>query len=76
MINYKFWVKDEEHKKWLLSQYKENEELHRNIEIKDLFKDTTDKKYEDKNNDKNELVVMKKENIFIRIINFIKCIGR
>ncbi len=30
VINYKFWTKDAEHKKWLLSQYRKNEELRRN----------------------------------------------
>jgi len=66
VINYKFWTKDIEHKKWLLSQYEKNAESRRNIEVKELFKDTADKKYENK-----ELVVIKKENIFIRIINLI-----
>ena len=75
MINYKFWTKDEEHKKWLLSQYKKNEELHKNIEVKE-FKDTTDKKYENKTIENKELVVIKRENIFKRIINFIKNIGK
>lgn len=76
MINYKFWTKDVEHKKWLLNQYKKNEESRRNIEVKELFKDTIDKKYEDKNIENKELVVIKKENIFRRIINFIKSIGK
>ncbi len=76
MINFKFWVKDEKHKKWLLSQYKKNEELHKNIEVKELFKDTINKKFENKTNENKELVVIKKENIFRRIINFIKSIGK
>lgn len=74
MINYKFWTKDAEHKKWLLSQYQKNEESRRNIETKELFKNTTDKKYENKTIENKELVVIKKENIFRRIINFIKSI--
>ena len=76
MINYKFWTKDAEHKKWLLSQYKKNEELRRNIEVKELFKDTTDKKYENKTIENKELVIINKENIFRKIINFIKSIGK
>lgn len=75
MINYKFWTKDAEHKKWLLGQYKKNEESRRNIEVKELFKETADKKHKNKTIENKELVVIKKENIFIRIINFIKSIG-
>lgn len=76
MINYKFWTKDTEHKKWLLSQYKKNEESSKHVEVKELFKDTADNKYENKNIENKELVVIKKENIFIRIINLIKSFGK
>lgn len=69
VINYRYWVKSEEHKKWLLSQYKKNEELNRNIEIKELF---LNKDHNPKINNNSELVVIKKDSLFKKMINFIK----
>lgn len=69
IINYKYWVKNEEHKKWLLSQYKKNGKLHKNIEVKELF---NDERYDNKDSNNNEIVVIKKESFFKRMLNFIR----
>ena len=76
MINLKYWVKDEEHKTSLLNRYKANDDSLMNIENNYLFKNNIDKKTENITNANKELVVIKKENIFIRIINFLKSIGK
>ena len=69
-------MKDEEHKTSLLNRDKANDDSLMNIENNYLFKNNIDKKTENITNANKELVVIKKENIFIRIINFLKSIGK
>lgn len=72
IINLKYWVNDEEHKKWLLKQYKKNGKINNNIteniEINEIFT----KKNEVTREKKNEFIMVRKEKLLKRIVNKIK----
>ena len=72
IINLKYWVNDEEHKKWLLKQYKKNGKINNNIteniEINEIFT----KKNEVTIEKKNEFIMVRKEKLLKRIVNKIK----
>jgi len=78
VLNYKYWCKDEEKKKQLIDMYDENEEkyqeeLREKYNPDNLFNKNTIIKNEVQSEDTEKmLLVVKKENIFKRIINKIK----
>ena len=82
VLNYKYWCKDEEKKKQLMEMYSENEnkypkELREQYNPDYLFKKDISRKYNEElkeNNTDKMIVVIKKENVFNRIINRIKSI--
>lgn len=82
VLNYKYWCKDEEKKKQLIELYSANEkqyqeELREKYNSDNLFKRNTIIKNEEQlqeNDTDKMLVVIKRENIFKRIINRIKSI--
>ena len=69
VINYKFWVKDQEHKKWLLNKYKANGDLRKNMNVKPFF---VNKNYDIDPKSVSQLPVVKKDSLINKIINFIK----
>ena len=73
IINLKYWVKDEKHRKVLLRKYKNNgENIHKNstenIKLNSLFDTSTEKN--------EEIAIIKRDNFFIKLKNILKNILR